>query len=48
MTRDFDELVKDFSGLVADYESHLRTQQAPLQPLSGFEQYLARKRRRRL
>jgi hypothetical protein len=48
MTRDFDELVKDFSGLVADYESHLRTQQAPLQPLSGFEQYLARKRRGRL
>lgn len=43
--RDFDELVKDFSGLVADYESHLQAQalkRNSLQPLQGFQRYLAR------
>lgn len=44
--RDFDELVKDFSGLVAQYESHLRAR-ASHQPLQGFQQYLARRDRLR-
>jgi hypothetical protein len=53
MARDFDELVKDFSGLVADCESHLQAQalkRSSLQPLQDFQRYLARrdKRRRRL
>lgn len=46
MARDFDELVKDLSKLVAHYESHLRAQalkRTPLQPLQGFQQYLARR-----
>jgi hypothetical protein len=48
--RDFDELVKDFSGLVADYESHLQAQalkRSSLQPLQGFQRYLARRARLR-
>jgi len=48
VTRDFDELVKDFSGLVADYESYLRVQALQrAAPLRGFEQYLTRANRRR-
>ena len=44
--RNFDELVKDLSNLVAQYESHLRAQalkHAPRQPLRGFRRYLARR-----
>jgi len=52
MAREFDEFVNDVPKLVADYESHRRAQtlrQAPMQPLQGFQQYLARgyARRRR-
>jgi competence protein CoiA len=50
MARDFDEFVKDFSGLVADYESYLRAQalkRSSPQPLQGFQRYLARGDRRR-
>jgi len=42
MARDFDEFVKDLTTLVAHYESHLRAQ-----PLQGFQQYLARRDKRR-
>jgi hypothetical protein len=37
----FDELVKDLPNLVTAYES----QRVPVQPLQGFQQYLARKDR---
>jgi hypothetical protein len=45
MARDFDELVTDFSGLVADYELHLQAQASKrntLQPLPGFQRNIAR------
>jgi hypothetical protein len=49
-TRDFDDFVKDVRGLVADYESHLQAQalkRSSFQPLRGFQQYLARRDKRR-
>ena len=49
-SRNFDELVKDFTELVADYETHLRVQAlqgASLHALRGFQQYQAWNRRRR-
>jgi len=46
MTRDFDELVKDFSGLVADHESYL--QRASLQPVRSFHLAHMDRRQRRL
>lgn len=47
--RDFEELVKDFRGLVAAYESRLRTPTPPPSsgPLPGFERYLRRQARAR-
>jgi len=50
MARDFEELVKDLSKLVADYESHLRAQalkRARPQPLRGFQRYSARRNKLR-
>jgi len=49
--RDFDTLVNDFQGLVADYEAHSQTQalrrnSIPKQP-QGFQRHLARKDRLR-
>lgn len=48
--RDFDALVKDFRGLVADYEAHLQAQvlkQSSPQSLQGFQRHLARRDRLR-
>lgn len=50
VTRGLDEFVKDIPKLVADHESHLRAQalkRAPLQPLQGFQRYLARRNKLR-
>jgi hypothetical protein len=50
IAREFDEFVNDAPKLVADYETQRRAQalrQAPTQPLQGFQQYLARRDRRR-
>ena len=49
VTRDFDELVKDLNGLVADYESYLQdeaSKRSSRQPLQGFQRHVARRRRR--
>jgi len=47
--RDFDKLVKDFCGLVAQYEPYLQAQalQRSSPPLLGFQRYLNRRARLR-
>ena len=43
ITAAFDDLVKDLSKLVSDYELHLRAQAFLPQRLQGFQHYLARR-----
>ena len=50
IARAFDEFVNDIPKLISDYESHHRAQvlrRTPMQPLQGFQQYLARRDRLR-
>ena len=48
-TRDFNDVVKDFRGLIADYESYRQRQalQQSSVPLPGFQRYLNRRARHR-